>query len=258
MAKSNKKHLVLESLLRYCKEQNNFNFHNDLVKEFGKKHGFGNPFDATKLDSSDKLPQIFKDENICLLHLGGGYHQFITGIDKLYHKFESMQTSIQWEYKKSLLNEYNDSESNILSVANNQRILHHFLFGEDLEFKNLDISHRPKTYFPHRTKTTLNYFFDTQKIEAKNQQIEIDLTLEFNGTIGIFETKNGEPKDFNIYQIYHPFLYYYNSRLSFKEIICVYLVRNKDSLKLWAYTFKKPLYLDSIKFLKSCEYVLVR
>lgn len=253
-----KKHLVLESLLKHCKEQNDFIFHNDLVKEISKQHNFGNPFDATKLDSSEKLPQSFVDRNICILHLGGGYHRFIEGIDKLYHPFETIQTSIKWKYKKSLLNEYNDSESNILSVANNQRILHHFLFGEDLEFENLDISNRPKTYFPHRTKTTLTYFFDTQKIEAKNQQIEIDLTLEFNGTIGIFEAKNGEPKDFNIYQIYHPFLYYYNSGLNFKEIICVYLVRNNDSLKLWAYTFSEPLCLDSIKFLKSCEYILIR
>lgn len=145
-----------------------------------------------------------------------------------------------------------------LSVANNQRILHHFLFGEDLEFADLSIENRPKTYFPHRTKATLRYNFDTQEILAINQQIEIDLTLEFNRIIGIFEAKNGEPKDFNIYQIYHPYLYYYNSGLAFREIICVYLVRNKDSLKLWAYTFEKPLHLDSVKFLKSCEYQLIR
>ncbi|HEC1542208.1 TPA: hypothetical protein R1X41_001751 [Campylobacter upsaliensis] len=253
-----KKHLVLEALYRFCKEQNDFVFHNDLVKEVCSDYKFGNPFDITKLDSSEKLPQSFIDEDICILHLGRGYHQFIKGIDKLYHPFEALQQGINWQYKKSLLNEYNDSESNILSVANNQRILHHFLFGEDLEFENLSIENRPKTYFPHRTKTTLNYFFDIQKIEAKNQQIEIDLTLECNGVIGIFEAKNGEPKDFNIYQIYHPFLYYYNSGLNFKKIICVYLVRKNESLKLWAYTFSEPLRLDSIVFLKSCEYVLVR
>ncbi|EMJ0665095.1 hypothetical protein V7J24_001795 [Campylobacter upsaliensis] len=254
----NKKHLVLEALYRFCKEQNDFIFHNDLVKEVCSDYKFGNPFDITKLDSSEKLPQSFIDEDICILHLGRGYHQFIKGISKLYHTFEALQKSINWQYKKSLLNEYNDSESNILSVANNQRILHHFLFGEDLEFENLSIENRPKTYFPHRTKTTLNYFFDTQKIEAKNQQIEIDLTLEFNGVIGIFEAKNGELKDFNIYQIYHPFLYCYDSGLNFKKIICVYLVRKNESLKLWAYTFENPLRLDSIIFLKSCEYVLVR
>ncbi len=256
--KTNKKHLVLEDLFKHCQEQRNFKFHNDLVKEFSKKHGFGNPFDATKLDSSDKLPSLFKEQDICLLHLGGGYHQFIQGINKLYHPFEPLQDSIKWQYKRSLLNEYNDSESNILSVANNQRILHHFLFGEDLEFADLSIESRPKTYFPHRTKASLKYLFDKQEILAINQQIEIDLTLEFNGVIGIFEAKNGTPTDFNIYQIYHPFLYYYNSGLAFKLIICVYLVRNKDSLKLWAYTFQEPLYLDSIKFIKSSEYQLIR
>ena len=264
---SNKKSLVLEEIYRICKSKNNFIFHNNLVKDVCKKVGFGNPFDATKLDSSDKLPQSFKDNNICLLHLGSGNHKFIQGIDKLYHSFESMQDSIQWTYKKSLLNQYNDSESNILSVANNQRILHHFLFDKDLEFENLDIKNRPKTYFPHRTKATLEYFFENEKIEAKNQQIEIDLTIEYDGIIGIFEAKNGTPKDFNIYQIYHPFLYYHNSNLPFKKIVCVYLVREKsklqdknngDILKLWAYTFSNPKRLDSIQFLQSKAYILTQ
>lgn len=258
MIKTNKKHLVLLDLYKHCEKQGNFIFHNDLVKEFAKIHKFGNPFDATKLDCSDKLPQLFKDQNICLLHLGGGNHKFIKGINKLYHIFEPIQESIKWNYKKSLLNEYNDSESNILSVANNQRILHDFLFGEDLEFENLDINKRPKTYFPHRTKTTLEYTFENEKISAQNQQIEIDLTLEFEGIIGIFEAKNGTPSDFNIYQIYHPFLYYHNSNLLIKNIICCYLVRNENSLKLWAYTFDNPLQLDSIKFIKSKEYILTR
>ena len=284
----NKKHLVLESLLEFYKKKNDFIFHNDLVKEISKQCDFGNPFDATKLDSSGKLPQSFVDEDLCILHLGEGYHQFIKGIDKLYHPFEALQKRINWQYKKGILDESNSSESNILSVANNEGILYDFLYPyyqyygcyhNELEFPyqppvnvaygcyyygcpyNLQCPayfHKVKAYFPHRTKTTLNYFFDTQKIEAKNQQIEIDLTLECNGVIGIFEAKNGEPKDFNIYQIYHPFLYYYNSGLNFKKIICVYLVRKDSSLKLWAYTFSEPLRLDSIKFLKSCEYILVR
>lgn len=256
--KANKKHLVLCDLYEHCKAQGNFIFHNDLVKEFSKKHKFGNPFDVTKLDSSEKLPAYFKSNDICLLHLGGGFHRFIKGINKLYHSFEYTQESVKWQYKKSLLNEYNDSESNILSVVNNQRILHDFLFGKDLEFENLSPEFRPKTYFPHRTKTTLKYYFENEEIIAKNQQIEIDLTLEFNGVIGVFEAKNGDLKDFNIYQIYHPFLYYFNSGLNFKQIICVYLLRNANSLKLYAYTFNEPLKLNSLCFLKSEEYILVR
>ena len=223
-----------------------------------KRSFFSNPFDATKLDSSEKLPRFFIENDICLLHLGSGNHKFIEGIDKLYHAFEPIQERVKWHYQKSLLNEYNDSESNILSVANNQRILHDFVFGSDLEFENLDISKRPKTYFPHRTKATLKYTFENETILAQNQQIEIDLTLEYNGIIGVFEAKNGKPKDFNMYQIYHPFLYYHNSNLPIKSIICCYLVRQSNSLKLWAYTFSEAKRLDSIKFLKSREYILAR
>ena len=40
----NKKHLVLESLYHFCKQQEDFTFHNDLVKEMCIKHSFGNPF----------------------------------------------------------------------------------------------------------------------------------------------------------------------------------------------------------------------
>ena len=161
MAKDNKKHLVLLDLYKHCQKENNFIFHNDLVKDFSKKNKFGNPFDVTKLDSKDKFPTLFKEQDICLLHLGNGNHKFIKGINKLYHKFEPIQKSVRWEYKKSLLNQ---------------------------------------------------------------------------------------------------FLYYHNSNLPIKEIICVYLVWQKDKqkIKLWAYTFDNPLRLDSIKFIKSKEYILIR
>ncbi|MCI5968308.1 type II restriction enzyme [Helicobacter sp.] len=96
-----KKHLVLEALYQYCSKHNSFTFDNNLVKEVSKQYGFGNPFDATKLDSSEKLPQSFINENICILHLGSGYHQFIKGIDKLYHPFEALQKRISWQYKKA-------------------------------------------------------------------------------------------------------------------------------------------------------------
>ena len=168
-----------------------------------------------------------------------------------------------------------------MSVAHNQGILKHFLFFDrsrpheiinnirwfnDIRFLIHDASYKRyytyrlfvNTYFPHRTKTTLLYCFNGKEIKAKNQQIEIDLTIEYDRTICIFEAKNGTPKDFNVCQIYHPFLYYYNSGLKIKQIKCVYLVHNKDSLKLWLYTFNDPLHLDSIQFLKSCEYFLVR
>lgn len=265
---NSKKNQVIIEIFKICKKKNDFEFHNELVKDICKKVGFGNPFDVTKLDNKTKLPAVLIENNYALIHIGSGNHKFIKGIDKVYHEFEPIQKTIDWGYKKSLLNHYNSSESNILSVANNQRILHHFLFGKDKEFEDIDIAKRPKTYFPHRTKTSFKYNFGKEaKLEMKNIQIEVDLTIEFQGTIGVFEGKNGKPDTFSIYQLYHPFLYYYNANKKtelqgkIKNIFCVYVVREKskshDIIKLWAYTFKNPLDITSIKFIKSASYKLI-
>jgi len=262
-----KKRTAIAEIFKICSERNDYVFDNDLVKDVCGKVKFKNLFDVTKLDNDTLLPTILKENDYAVIHLGKGLHQFIKGIDKVYHSFEPIQTVIEWSYRRSILNEYNTSESNILSVANNQRILHHFLFGEDKEFDNADISKRPKTYFPHRTKTNLEYFFGKgTKISLTKMQIEIDLTIEYQGIIAIFEAKNGMPKNFSIYQLYHPFLYYYHAKQlpkmsdKVKEIIGVYVVRrvkNGTSLiSLWAYTFTDPFDITSIKLLKSAQYNL--
>lgn len=264
----NKKGQVLEAIFKICRKKNSYEFHNELVKDVSKKYGFGNPFDATKIDNEKKLPQILKDNDYAIIHLGSGNHKFIKGINNVYHNFEPVEQEIDWIYKKSLLNLYNTSESNILSVANNQRILHHFLYGKDTEFEDIDISKRPKTYFLHRTKTSFDYQFGKIPVRLKNIQIEIDLTIEFNGIVGIFEAKNGKPDNFAIYQIYHPFLYYYHAKQDktinnqLKEIISVYLVRTVETgvnkINLWAYTFSTPLDITSIKYIKSASYKLIK
>ncbi len=119
-----KKQIVLAELFKRCELANNYVFNNDLVEEVCKTVGFKNKFDITKLDNERLLPNILVENNFAVIHLGSGWHQFITGIDKVYHRFEPIQDYLDWEYQKSLLNEYNSSESNMLSVANNQRILH--------------------------------------------------------------------------------------------------------------------------------------
>lgn len=263
----NKKHKVIESLYKKCKRRNDFVFHNKEVKEVCVKIGFGNPFDVTKIDNKDKLPPLLIKNDVAIAHLGNGYHQFVQGIDNFYHNFEEIEVVTDRPYKKSLLNQFNSSESNILSVANNQRILHDFLFKQDKEFSCNDITKRPKTYFPHRTKTSFTYNIDDIKISLHNIQIEIDLTIEYKGIIGVFEGKNGTPNSFSIYQLYHPFLYYYKANKDgllngkIKEIYGVYVVReeidNFDILKLWCYTFADPLNITSIKFVKSAAYKLI-
>lgn len=170
----NKKSQVLTEIFELCEKRNDYVFDNDLVETIAKKHSFKNKFDSIKLDSKSLLPEILAKNDYAVIYLGSGNHQFIKGIDKVYHDFEPIQEVLEWRYKKSLLNEYNSSESNILSVANNQRILHNFLFGKDTGFEDIDISKRPKTYFPHRTKTNLNYFIGDE-LNINLEKIQIDL-----------------------------------------------------------------------------------
>lgn len=272
--KEGQKKQILAKLFSVCEERGNYVFDNALVKkvivEMEGEKKFGNPFDITKLDRQDLLPVSIIEKGFALIHLGSGSHQFIEGLDFFIHEFEPIlpEDEFEWGYRKSILNEYNESESNALSVANNQRILHHFTFNQDREFEDIDISMRPKTYFPHRTKANLKYHIDDlATIELTKLQIEIDLTIEFEGTIAVFEAKNGKPKNFSVYQLYHPFLYYHDAKRNkpeiadkIKDVVCVYLVRQKQKdvtkLKLWKYTFQNPDDIASIKFLKSACYNL--
>jgi hypothetical protein len=217
-----KKDEVLIELLRICKQKRNYIFDNDLVKTICKKTGFGNPFDITKLDNTAKFPEIMIQNDLFILHLGEGKHQFIKGIKYGFHKFEeiSPENIIEWKYRKSLLNEFDTSESNILSVGFNQRIIHDFLYD--------DIVANPKVYNARRTKSSIEYFINKEFVKTTNLQMEIDLTMELDDKVTIFEGKNNFPENFAVYQLFHPFIYYQNlkkeKQLNIKEITCCYLL----------------------------------
>ncbi len=63
---------VITEIFKICKKKNNFIFDNNLVKTISKKYNFGNPFDVTKLDNINKLPDILIKNNYALIHFGNG------------------------------------------------------------------------------------------------------------------------------------------------------------------------------------------
>lgn len=103
MPTENKKHKVLEELLKICEDANNLIFDNSLVKAICKQVGFGNPFDVTKIDCSLDLPDVMIKNDYALIHLGEGRHQFIKGIVNVFHKFEDIPNEmiIEWKYRKA-------------------------------------------------------------------------------------------------------------------------------------------------------------
>ncbi len=255
-----KKDRVLEEILSICQEKGNYVFDNQLVKAVAKKHGFDNPFDATKLDDTSKFPEVMIEQDFFILHLGEGKHQFIKGIKDGFHHFENIseENKVQWKYRKSLLNEFDTSESNILSVGFNQRIIHDFLYE--------DIVSNPKVYNARRTKSSLRYNINRKEIITTNLQMEIDLTMELDGVVTVFEGKNNFPDNFAIYQLFHPYLYYKklqaDNQIPIKEITCCYLLRkrnNKNSIiRVYNYNFTVDNEMTSINLLKAKEYNLIQ
>jgi len=259
MDKSKKKRIVAE-IFDICNKKNNFVFDNTLVRDVSIKYGFKNQHDATKLDNSDMLPDVLKQNDLFILHIGKGKHQFVKGIRNGYHAFENIGRAekVNRKYKRSILNEYDTSESNILSVVANQKIIHDFLYsGKHSE---------PNVYNARRTKAKLQFYVGAVRIKTESQQIELDQTLELNGCVTTIEGKNGTPTDFAVYQIYYPFLYYNNikqkDKLKIKDITCCYLLRSKvqgrSVVKIYQYTFSEPTKMDSIKLLKAKQYNLIQ
>ena len=256
--KLGKKAQVLEEIFKICKKQNNFVFDNTQLKKISTKKGFTNQFDVSKLDNTAKLPQLLKDKNYFVVHLGKGRHQFVQGVEYGYHAFEDIKNKNKKKrtYRPSVLNDLNTSESNVLSVVFNQEIIYDFL----------NIQKNPKIYLPHRTKYNFEYTINNQKITSHQQQIEVDMTIESNGSVYIFEAKNNFSQDFNVSQLYLPFLYYHEKKkqgLSIKKLYPCYLLRekNKDGdsmVRLYKYSFTNPYNMASIKLIDSVEYQIIK
>ena len=247
------KQLVITNLYEMCLARGDMAFSNAEVREICTRVGFGNPFDATKIDNSSGLPDRLADDDIFVVHLGGGRHRFVTGIANGYHQFEEIpaERRHQWRYRRSILNNINTSESNVLSVCYNQRIIHDFLYE--------NIAASPKVYGSNRTQIPLQYRIGDAEVNASRVQVEIDLTLEHLGMVTIFEAKNGDPEDFNVFQLFNPFRYYLRATasLAVKSINCCYLLRQENRLRLYLYFFAESNNPGSIQLQQNAEYTLV-
>ena len=248
-----KKQTVITRLYDRCKARGNFVFDNNEVKAVCAEVDFGNPFDATKIDNSVGLPDSLVADDMFVVHLGRGRHQFVHGIASGYHRFEPIPDArrYQWPYRRSILNNINTSESNILSVGYNQRIIHDFLYE--------DIAASPKVYGSNRTHIPLDYRIGGDEIAVSRVQVEIDFTLEHLGAITVFEAKNGDPDDFNVFQLFNPYRYYRGITQSppVTSINCCYLLRQGDRLRLYLYSFDDPQNPGSIRLERNAEYILV-
>jgi len=271
--KQGKKSRLQDELVKFCIERDGpgkeiYVFNNDEVKKLSGPIKFRNHNDATHIDTSVGLSPLMQKENFSIVHLGSesstgsvASHAFIRGSKQCFHTFEEIPTEnvTALKYRPGPLDHLNSSESNILSIVHNHGILREFLYPGDLRAS-------PHMYMAHRTRVRPNYKINRVNIPAKLVQIEVDMTLENEGRITVFEGKNwkNNRNDFAIYQLYMPFRYYFQKmskgEIEVDTIECCYVVRrqfkNGSDIMAYLYTFDDPEEMTSIRLKKANRYEL--
>jgi hypothetical protein len=259
---NSKKQEVLRRLFVEFQQSGQSIFTNDDVKRIAHEIGFGNPFDATKIDSKEILPKQMRNSNYCIAHIGKGEHRFLQELQHWFHDFEQIDEGerITWRYRKSLLNDLDRGEASVISLVLNQRILHDFVYE--------DVVASPKIYIPGRTRADLTYWVGQTQLEAKGLQMEMDLVLEYQGVVTVFEAKSKQkfPVDFAVYQLFHPAKYYHDrlrkAGLSARVNAC-YILKSGGGkrpphvhVRFYLYEFRDFDRLDSIRLVRKAEYHL--
>ncbi|MDW8107941.1 MAG: hypothetical protein RMK45_10760 [Armatimonadota bacterium] len=193
--------------------------------------------------------------------MGKGKHRFIPELQFWYHDFEQIHENevVAWRYRKSLLNDLERGEASTLSLVLNQRILHDFIYE--------DVVASPKVYVPGRTRVDLEYYVGNTLVRAQSQQLEMDLVLEYQGTVTILEAKQKPLTNFAVYQIFHPIKYFLQkareAKLQIPHINACYVLkqttRRRGSVirvQMYLYEFADPDRLDSIRLIRKAEYRL--
>jgi hypothetical protein len=226
-----------------------------------------NQFDVTKIDTSRKIPPELQRQDLFIVHLGGGKHRFVKGIKNGYHEFEPVPDSKvrSWEYVPSVLDGTDESEAGVLSLAFNQQIIQHFLFGDRTTSLRIHIPRRTRDKYLN----SFTYNIGDAVVEVNNLQIETDFIVEKNGDLAVGEAKYFSkigffPRDFAVAQVYLPFRRLMKLREQRKwktSARCMFLVQyrpteEEQAIRIYEYNFTDPNDMASIKLMKNSEYRL--
>jgi hypothetical protein len=238
-----KKQDVSEELFRLSQPQG-FRFHNRLVKQVSQDIGFGNHFDVTKIDSAAKLPSSIREQGYYVIHLGGGWHQFVRGVALVFHEFESPAESVDWAYQKIVVNHLSSrSEGTLLSFAFNKGIFQDFLgTTETLQANTIG-----------RTNATFEFRIGNQSVSVNNLQLEIDYLVYTPSFVAPVEakTRTGKaklPVDFNVHQVYNSYRYLKNQGVAnVRPLYCLSRqTATQRVFRLYEYRFNDHMRPDSL------------
>ena len=205
----------------------------------------------TKFDSSDNLPDIFKNNSLAILPIKRG--SYIIGRFQNYQDVEidnniDVETKILPDFISTIDYHNITSEAVSLNAAYISGMLEDIV-GEEVV---PTISGRMGTgEFNYNILLSNKNSFE---VRVENSQMEIDGSYESVSKFIILEAKNHFMKDFIIRQLYYPYKVWKNN--TSKEIIPIMLIKHDNIYNFFIYSFENDNDYNSIKLQKIKRYIL--
>jgi hypothetical protein len=166
----------------------------------------------------------------------------------------------------SLKVDFQKNENAFLNKAVAFGIINHFVENRKLKILEKELHNKNSSRLLHgqfgKIKTTFDLNFKTSKgckIINSGFQFEMDLVLESEEEIYIFEAKSGKEstKSFSLLQLYYPLIYLEFITIYRKKVRTIFIditiKNNIETYKLIEFEFKKS-YFDEIEIIKSYQY----
>lgn len=212
----------------------------------GKQNQF-EPRLLCKMDSSKSRPQIFIDNNICILSIKNGVYALIK--ENIYaplNKYQCVPICVR-NNNNSLILDIGESETSMLDKLYYNKIFDDII-GEKIHYGPL---------LGGRHRCNLNTIIGSETIEIQGSQYETDGCYETDNYVCIVEAKSIECDDFNIRQLYYPVREVYKKIGDKKKIICLFIFKDKNQIihihKYKWNNYEKMLDIENIGY---CQYVL--
>ena len=206
----------------------------------GKENQF-EPRLLCKMDTTNSRPQIFVDNNICILSIKNGTYALIK--ENIYVPlltYICVPNKIN-NISDSLIISMGQSETSMLDKLQYNNILDDII-GEKIKFG-------PLLGGRHRCK--FDTIIGSETVEICGSQYETDGCYETDNYVCIVEAKSIECEDFNIRQLYYPYREVYKQIGDKKQIICLFIYKSKNIIHIYKYkwnNYKKMLDIQNIGY----------
>lgn len=232
-------------VLERIREDGYFKIESDTIKIYKE------PRLMTKFDFRDRLPSIFKNNNLSILPIDNGL--YIIGDYDLYQKLpnddiEPIVVNFSNTFQ-TIDPDCVNSEANALHIAYLSGMFN--TMTGDILFPTFSGKMRTTSF---SFKVDNNSHTDVSVIKVESPQIEIDAGYEGDRNVLIVEAKNKIPTDFIIRQLYYP-LRFWLPRVN-KPIKTYFLAYDTGVYHIYDYDFLDKEYYNSLKLVTHKSFVV--